>query len=165
MQPAESPSTAHATSSAESHADANRATAVIPEVQQEFASRGPAPAKILLLEDDPVQLAMLSQHVDALGYEVLPASSIAEAKRQLEKHRVELAILDVQLPDGSGFDLCEQLDSSERYSGLPIIVLSSITEASVVRKTRASGARFFLGKPYDPNVLLAIIERALDERV
>ena len=42
-------------------------------------------------------------------------------------------------------------------------VLSSLSEAGAVRKTRASGGRYFLCKPYDPNVLLAIIERALDE--
>ena len=75
-----------------------------------------------------------------------------------------MAILDVQLPDGCGFELCEQIDSDPAYGGMPVVVLSSLTEAGAIRKTRASGGRYFLCKPYDPNVLLAIIERALNDR-
>lgn len=123
------------------------------------AARG----RVLVLEDDPVQLELLRQHLRSLGFQVCSTSTIAAARQSLEAGTFQLAIFDVQLPDGNGLELCEQLDRDSACSGLPIIILSSLTEANVVRRTRAAGGRFFLGKPYDPNVLMAIIERAIDD--
>ncbi len=57
--------------------------------------------------------------------------------------------------------LSQAIDNDAKLAGMPTIVLSSRTEADLVRKTRASGGCYFISKPYDPNVLLAIIERAL----
>lgn len=134
-----------------------------PEPQLCAEQSGSARGRVLVLEDDPIQLELLRQHLESLDFQVCSASTIAAARQRLTAGAFQLAIFDVQLPDGNGFDLCEQLDSDPAYSGLPIIILSSLTEANVVRRTRASGGRFFLGKPYDPNVLMAIIERAIDD--
>ena len=116
---------------------------------------------ILVLEDDPLQRTILSRHLGSLELNVIEASTIREALEKLRNRPVQLAIVDINLPDGSGFTLCEQIDEDPDLAGMPTIVLSSMTQSDLVRKTRASGGCFFLGKPYDPNVLLAIIERAL----
>ncbi len=123
----------------------------------------PPRGRVLILEDDTLQLKLLEQHLESVGFEVVAASTISQARLRLSQPGIQLAILDVQLPDGCGFELCEQIDNDPAHAGLPVVVLSSLTEAGAVRKTRASGGRYFLCKPYDPNVLLAIIERALDE--
>lgn len=126
----------------------------------------PSPrGRVLVMEDDWVQLQMLEQHLQSVGFEVLTAASIAQARQRLSEQRLQLAILDVQLPDGCGFELCEQIDNDPAHSGLPVVMLSSLKEAGAVRRTRASGGRYFLSKPYDPNVLLAIIERALEDGI
>ncbi len=129
--------------------------------------------RVLALEDDPLQLRILVQHLESLELEVVSATCIEQAKAKLRDTDFQLAIFDVQLPDGSGFDLCELLydpphgdaESSglDRNAGLPVIILSSLSASSVVRQTRAAGGYFFLCKPYDPNVLLALIERALSQ--
>ena len=119
--------------------------------------------KVLLLEDDPAQLLLLEQHLQALGLQTCTATTIEEAKLRLQESVYELALFDVQLPDGSGLDLCAMIDDDPNLMGLPIIVLSSLNSSSMVRATRASGGCYFISKPYDPNVLLAIIERALGE--
>ena len=124
----------------------------------------PTPNRVVLvLEDDLVQLRLLQQHLESLGLTLLTARSIAEAQQHLSENRPQLAIFDVNLPDGSGLELCEQLDSDPRHCTMPIIVLSSMTGNDMIRKTRASGGCYFVGKPYDPNVLLILIERALGE--
>ncbi len=127
------------------------------EAQQPSQPRG----KVLILEDDVVQLRLLEEHLRAIGFEIVAAGTLAQARQELTKQPLQLAILDVQLPDGSGFELCEQIDSEPAYAGLPVVVLSSLRDPAIVRQTRAAGGRYFLSKPYDPNVLLAIIERAL----
>lgn len=134
-----------------------------PELQPLPAAR--PRGRVLVLEDDPLQLHLLEQHLRSVGFEVVTAMSVRQARQRLSERGLQLAILDVQLPDGCGFELCEEIDTDAAYAGLPVVVLSSLTEAGAVRKTRASGGRYFLCKPYDPNVLLAIIERALEDAI
>ena len=135
---------------------------VEPQLQE---SSMPPRGRVLILEDDPLQLELLEQHLESVGFEVVAALTVSQARQRLSQPGIQLAILDVQLPDGCGFELCEQIDNDPAHAGLPVVVLSSLTAAGAVRKTRASGGRYFLCKPYDPNVLLAIIERALDDRI
>ena len=118
----------------------------------------------LVVEDDPAQLHLLTQHLRALRLNVATATCIADAERRLDESSFHLAILDVQLPDGSGLDLCARIDEHPR-GGFPTIMLSSMTLDSMVRQTRAVGGTFFLSKPYDPNVLLTLIERALGDNL
>ncbi|MCC7337366.1 MAG: response regulator [Pirellulaceae bacterium] len=134
-------------------------------VQPQLQDLPPPPprGRVLVLEDDPLQLKLLEQHLESVGFDVVAASTIRQARQRLSRPGIQLAILDVQLPDGCGFELCEQIDNDPAHAGLPVVVLSSLSEAGAVRKTRASGGRYFLCKPYDPNVLLAIIERALND--
>lgn len=117
--------------------------------------------KVLLLEDDPVQLMLLEQHLEALGLKTFSASTIEQARKRLYETRFELALFDIQLPDGNGLELCAQIDEDPDLMGLPVIVLSSLQQEQIVKETRAAGGSFFISKPYDPNVLLTIIEHIL----
>ena len=132
-----------------------------PQAQQQKSQPARPKLSVLVLEDDELQMQVLSRHLESLNLEVLQASTIAAASKILRDKPVQLAILDIHLPDGSGLELCEQIDADPKLSGLPMIVLSSMTESDLVRRTRAAGGCYFIGKPYDPNVLLVIIERAL----
>lgn len=118
---------------------------------------------VLLLEDDLVQLRLLEKHVESLNFQVLAATTIHEAEKLLSENRPNLAIFDINLPDGSGLDLCQKVDQDPRFSNMPIIVMSSNNQPDIVRKTRASGGIYFIGKPYDPNVLFLLIEQALGQ--
>lgn len=118
---------------------------------------------VLVLEDDPVQARLISKHLESLRMRVKIVDSIAAARAELEIDLPNLAIFDVRLPDGSGLDLCQELDDDPKFSDMPIIVLSSMNSSDMVRRSRASGARFFLGKPYDPNILLILIEQLIGE--
>lgn len=117
--------------------------------------------RVLILEDDMLQLSLLEDYLQSLGLVCTSVSTIAEAKRSLEQQKFELAIFDIQLPDGSGLELCDSIADDARTSSMPTIVLSSLNQPNMVRRTRAAGGSYFISKPYDPNVLLTVIERAL----
>ena len=146
--------------------DVNSATSLepIPMPVVQLEDDAPLQRRVLVLEDDPVQRQILKSYLDSMRLEVLEANSVANAQEQIVANpNIELCLLDIHVPDGSGLDFCEQLDDDPRFTDIPKIILSSLTDPSVVRRTRASGGCYFIGKPYDPNVLLAIIERALGE--
>jgi DNA-binding response OmpR family regulator len=132
----------------------------VPQLEP-VADHGAAPKKVLVLEDDELQLHLLRQHLAAIGLQCRAATSVQQAWQFLREEPADLAIFDIHLPDGCGLELCRQIDDDPRLSGLPVVVLSSSTQTDIVRRTRAAGAYYFISKPYDPNVLLAIIERAL----
>jgi DNA-binding response OmpR family regulator len=132
----------------------------IPLLSPEKPNPGLKP-HVLVLEDDELQLELLVDHLNSLGVVTSSVGSIAAAREQLENNKFSLAIFDIHLPDGSGLDLCESIADDSRFSCMPTIVLSSVSQANMVRRSRAAGASFFISKPYDPNVLLAIIEKAL----
>jgi DNA-binding response OmpR family regulator len=117
--------------------------------------------RVLVLEDDELQLELLIDHLQSVGLATVGVKTIAEARDQLNNAKFNLAIFDVHLPDGSGLELCNNICDDSRFCSMPTIVLSSMNQTNIVRRTRAAGASFFIGKPYDPNVLLTIIERAL----
>ena len=134
-----------------------------PDVQPELRSQSTTARqpRVLLLEDDDVQMRLLTMHLESLEFQILEANTIAQARQILHEQIPDLAIFDVYLPDGSGLDLCKEIDCNPRLAGMPIIVLSTETESGIIRKTRASGGIYFVGKPYDPNVLLLLVRQAL----
>ena len=122
---------------------------------------GDGQLRVLVLEDDALQLELLVDHLQSVGLATVGVTTVADARQQLNDAKFNLAIFDVQLPDGSGLELCNSIADDSRFCSMPTIVLSSMNQANMVRQTRAAGASFFIGKPYDPNVLLTVIERAL----
>lgn len=134
---------------------------LVPELQPAESPKQPPQA--LILEDDLAQLQLLTYHLDSFGLRSETATTVGEAREKLLSSQFQLGLFDYKLPDGDSLELCQTIDDDPRLVGLPIIVLTSAPEDQIVRKIRAAGACFFLGKPYDPNVLMMLIERALED--
>ena len=79
--------------------------------------------RILVAEDDLALSAGLCFELDTAGYLTVAAYSCAKARQLLEEDSFRLAILDVNLPDGSGFDLCREI--REKQPQLPVIFLTA----------------------------------------
>lgn len=122
-----------------------------------------AERKVLILEDDSTQLLLLTQYLESIGLEVVGAQTIADARSLLTEHTISMAVLDVQVPDGSGLELCASIDDHPSTAGMPVVVLSSARQDDIVLQTRRAGGCYFISKPYDPNVLLAVIEKLIAE--
>lgn len=114
--------------------------------------------QIFLVEDGHEIAKNLTLLLQAEGYGVSHASGQAEAASMLEAARYDLALVDISLPDGSGFVVCTQIRQSQN---IPVIFLTaSGDEASVVTGLNM-GAEDYITKPFRPRELIARIQAAL----
>jgi len=116
---------------------------------------------ILIVEDDESQIAVLEHRLAKQGYRVSAALSAAAARDAVARQRPDLVLLDLRLPDQDGFELCTQLADHPATCGVPIIVVSAVESPDIVRQARSAGGSYYVRKPYDPNVLLTLIEESL----
>ena len=113
---------------------------------------------ILLVEDNPHIMKINAEVLALHGYEVLRAETAAEARKQLSWHPVNLIVLDIMLPDGNGVELCRELKL--RYH-IPILFLTALGENQDVVEGLRAGGDNYLPKPYDLEVLVAMVEARL----
>jgi DNA-binding response OmpR family regulator len=114
--------------------------------------------KLLLVDDDPDLLTVTSFALQQAGYLVVKADSAPAALRVFESERPDLAILDINLPGGSGFDLCAAF---RRTSRLPIMMLTVRGEEEDLVRALELGADDYLTKPFSPRTLLARVKALL----
>src|SRR5512140_2670789 len=81
---------------------------------------------ILVVDDDPEIRKLLARYIESQGFRVLLAANCRELRDQLATHHIDLIVLDVMLPDGSGLDLCRDLRAQR--SSVPIILLTALKE-------------------------------------
>lgn len=112
---------------------------------------------ILLVEDDGAVAGELSRLLGAEGFAVLHAPDAAGARRIAASRALDLALVDIALPDGSGFSVLQELLGA----GVPVLFLTAADdEASAVAALRL-GAEDYIVKPFRPRELIARIEAAL----
>ncbi|MCK6549056.1 sigma-54 dependent transcriptional regulator [Myxococcota bacterium] len=117
-------------------------------------------AKILVVDDEPFILVSLSRALELEGYEVVKASTVAEARAALDKARPDLALFDVKLPDGDGIALLEKLVKGGACP--PIIMMSGHGHIDDAVRAVRLGALDFLEKPIAQDRLLLSIANALE---
>jgi DNA-binding NtrC family response regulator len=115
---------------------------------------------ILAVDDEALTLSLLEFHLREAGFVPLTASSGAEALTILEHHQVDLIISDLFMPGMDGFELLKQV--RERYSGIPIIVITAHGSVEGAVEAMRRGAYDYLKKPSNPEQLQITIQRALD---
>lgn len=116
-------------------------------------------ARLLVVDDDPDMLRLLSMRLNAAGYRVTTAASAETALAQLELERPQLVLSDVRLPGRDGLALFDEVH--RRHPSLPVILLTAHgTIPDAVEATRR-GVFTYLTKPYDGKELLERIAQAL----
>lgn len=115
--------------------------------------------RIMVVEDDLTLSAGLCFELDMNGYLTVAAYNIKKARQLAGEDDFDLVILDVNLPDGSGFDLCREL--KERDPGLPVIFLTANDLEEDVVAGFDLGADDYVTKPFSMKILLKRVEAAL----
>jgi len=116
--------------------------------------------KILLLEDEESIRKFIVINLRREGYEVLEAGTVKEAESILDSgQELDIAILDVMLPDGSGMDVCHNLRRTNKNIG--IIMLTAKAEEEDKVKGLESGADDYVTKPFSPAELMARVKTLL----
>ena len=112
--------------------------------------------KILLLEDDLSLISGLSFALKRQGYDLDIARTIKEAQAYWQTEKYNLLVLDVSLPDGSGFDFCKEI---RKTSKVPIIFLTSSKEHAI--EAFVVNATHYLLKPYTKQSFFAALDKAV----
>lgn len=133
----------------------------LEQSQAQYSER--QPASILIVDDDENQVEVLAYRLQSQGFMTLEANNGQKALSLAHEERPHLILLDLRLPDMSGFDLCEKLADDPATCGIPVIVLSGMERPDIVRRARSAGCQFYVRKPYDPNALLILIQKAIQD--
>ena len=117
---------------------------------------------ILVVDDDESQVVALEYRLRQQGFRVQTAHNGSRAIELAREEKPDLILLDLRLPDIEGFDVCAELADSSNACCIPVIILSGMERPDIVRRSRSAGCEYYVRKPYDPNVLLTLINNALD---
>ncbi|MDP3290163.1 MAG: response regulator [Methyloversatilis sp.] len=124
-----------------------------------------AKVRILVVDDEPFNLEIIREYLDAPGFELTMAHDGVEAWALLEdvEREFDLLVLDRMMPRLDGMEVLRRVQRTPRLRGLPVIMQTAAATPDQVREGLEAGARYYLTKPYEPDALLAIIKSALDE--
>nr|WP_246722977.1 two-component regulator propeller domain-containing protein [Aliikangiella sp. G2MR2-5] len=119
--------------------------------------KGKKKGKVLIADDDPINLQVLSDLLHMNGYQVASAENGLKAVELGESEKFDLAILDIMMPGLSGYDVCKKL--REKYSAieLPILLLSARNQPGDISAGFEVGANDYVAKPIEREVLLSRI--------
>jgi signal transduction histidine kinase/CheY-like chemotaxis protein len=136
-----------------------RATA---ETAPEARASKAAPATVLLIEDDPRSVELLTLYLEGDGFEVVACENGLAGMEAARRLRPDAIVLDIMLPDLSGWDFLGLLKGDENTARIPVVIVSMLDERG---KGLALGAADYLVKPVSRNDLLAALHPIIAARV
>ena len=107
--------------------------------------------KVLVVDDEPIVLKSCRRVLEAEGWEMISASSVAEALSILEGLTPDMMLIDVKMPIHDGMYLMRKV--REKRPGIPIIVMSGYATSETIKEAEGLGAAVFLPKPFTPDEL------------
>jgi len=140
----------------------------------ENAEQPVVPARILVVDDTPENLAVLTRVLRDRGYAVVTALSGKRALQVAIREPPDLVLLDVRMPEMDGYEVCRRFKGEPTLAVIPIIFISAATDTEVKVKAFTSGGVDFVSKPFEPEEVLArvqthvalhALERELEQRL
>ena len=121
-------------------------------------------SKIMIIDDEETLLLAIKKYLITQGFKVIVCNSGRAALSRLNKEKIDLIIIDVLMSDINGYDLVKQLKTRPNIGHIPFIFLTAkgMTEDRI--KGYKMGCKAYLGKPFDPEELVAIIDNVLCDR-
>jgi DNA-binding response OmpR family regulator len=121
--------------------------------------------KILVVEDDPVNLQILSDFLGAHGYDMCAAATGPEGVAQFWSQRPDLMLVDVQLPRKNGFEVCWEIKRTPEGENTPVLLMSAVYSPrdEQDRFAAPSLAAGYLSKPFDLGDLLSRVKRLIGD--
>ena len=117
------------------------------------------PKKILVVDDEPSVTGALELILNEAGYEVLVAHTFADSTKHLRETQVDLVITDLRLSDASGIDLIKHV--KQNTPEIEVILMTGYGSLDITIEAIKAGAYYYLEKPYTPDRLFALVDRAL----
>jgi twitching motility two-component system response regulator PilH len=120
-----------------------------------------ASKKILVVDDSPTDLSLMTAPLEKEGYEVITAVDGEEALEKAVIERPDVIVLDIILPKKNGFQVCRQLKTSPNTETIKVLMLTSKTQDSDRFWGLKQGADEYMTKPFNDAELLANVEKLL----
>lgn len=118
-------------------------------------------ATILLVDDSTSMREMVSFTLREAGHEVSEAEDGVEALEYAKKTSVNLVITDVNMPNMDGITLTSELRTLDSYKFIPILILTTETGTAKKEQGKVAGATGWIEKPFDPDHLIATVNKVL----
>jgi CheY-like chemotaxis protein len=126
--------------------------------------KAPGETVVLIVEDDPDQLALADLRLTMAGYQVRVASSLkAFLQAMLDDGAPDLLLLDIELPDGNGFDILSRLRRHRELFALPIVMLTARNTPEDIGRGLVLGADGYITKPYTKKILAEVIRQVMKQ--
>ena len=104
---------------------------------------------ILIVDDDESTINLISKYFKNRGYSYIDTSLGNKALELLQKNAPKLVLLDILLPDSSGYDICKKIKSNKKLKEIPVYYITAVPEYEVHNKMNETGANGYFLKPFN----------------
>ena len=122
------------------------------------------PSKILIADDNVVNVELLDAYLAGCDYEIETAEDGAETLEKVKSFAPDLILLDIMMPKLSGFEVCEKLKSDPQTKDIMILMVSALSERGDIERAVNAGCDDYLSKPVNKFELLKRVENMLKLR-
>ena len=120
--------------------------------------------KILIIDDEDKALALLKVNLEEYGFDVLTAADGASGIVMALKENPDAILLDVRLPDLSGWEVCKVLKSISSTQRIPVVFQTAYSGETDLIRAYEVGAASYLTKPIDPEQMLKVLREVLENK-
>ena len=118
--------------------------------------------RILIVDDEPINVMIANKILQKNGYETIIAANGKEALEKAAGEPVDLILLDIMMPEMSGFEVCSRLQEDEKTKNVPVIFLTAVTDKESIVTGFNKGGKDYLTKPFNTPELLARVKTHID---
>ncbi len=118
--------------------------------------------KVLIVDDEPNIVTALDFLLKRSGYDVRVAGTGEDALEQIESYVPDVVLLDIMIPQKSGYEVCQRVRERPEWGHIKIVMLSARGREAEVSKGLSLGADLYITKPFSTHELIAAIDRFFD---
>jgi CheY-like chemotaxis protein len=122
------------------------------------------PYQILVVDDNEMNLYLITRILELEGYQVMPVQTGLDAIQYLTEHIPDLAILDVMMPDINGYALCQKIRQNPKAKDFPIVMLTAMNSEMERAQALEAGANDIWSKPFDLDMFRKWISKFLNDK-
>ena len=121
----------------------------------------PAPARILVVDDQPANIQLVGTVLGRLGYEIIPASDGVTALKRLALRLPDLILLDMLMPEMDGCEVCRRVRTNPEWKDIPVIFLSAADDKDFIVRALEAGGVDYITKPFNHGELVSRVRTQL----
>jgi len=117
--------------------------------------------KVLVVDDEPDILEILSYNLTKENYEVLTATNGPDCIRKVREHRPDLIILDIRMQGASGIEVCRELKQDMALKDIPVLFLTADSDEYTTLQAAEAGGEHYVTKPIRPGIIMSLVNEIL----